>query len=91
MKLKNIPIGMDIHNLELRQGKGAQIVRGAGLGAVIQSKEGKYAIVALPSKEQRLINLECFATIGRVGNQEWKGIKLGKAGRKRMMVVAVWV
>ncbi|HPS40667.1 MAG TPA: 50S ribosomal protein L2 [Candidatus Woesebacteria bacterium] len=85
MKLKNIPIGMDIHNLELRQGKGAQIVRGAGLGAIIQSKEGKYAIVALPSKEQRLVNLECFATIGRVGNQEWKGIKLGKAGRKRMM------
>jgi large subunit ribosomal protein L2 len=85
MKLKNVPIGVEIHNLELRQGKGAQIVRGAGLGAMIQSKEGKYAIVALPSKEQRLISLECFATIGRVGNQEWKGVKLGKAGRRRLM------
>lgn len=85
MKLKNVPIGVDIHNIELRQGKGAQIVRGAGLGAMVQSKEGKYAIIALPSKEQRLVSLECFATIGRVGNQEWKGTKLGKAGRKRMM------
>lgn len=85
LQLKNIPIGVEIHNLELLPGKGAQIVRGAGLGATIQSKEGKYAIVALPSKEQRLISLECFATVGRVGNQEWKGIKLGKAGRKRLM------
>ncbi|AKM81168.1 MAG: 50S ribosomal protein L2 [Candidatus Pacebacteria bacterium GW2011_GWF2_38_9] len=85
MKLKNVPIGVEIHNIELRAGKGAQIVRGAGLGAMIQSKEGKYAIIALPSKEHRLVNLECIATIGSVGNQEWKGVKLGKAGRKRMM------
>ena len=85
LKLKNIPIGVEIHNLELLPGKGAQIVRGAGLGASIQSKEEKFAIIALPSREQRLVSLECYATIGRVGNQEHKGTKLGKAGRKRMM------
>lgn len=85
MKLANIPVGIEIHNLELHPGKGAQIVRGAGLGAIIQSKEDKYAVVQLPSKEHRLINLDCFATIGRVGNFEWKGRKLGKAGRKRLM------
>lgn len=85
LQIKNIPIGVEIHNLELLPGKGAQIVRGAGLGATIQSKEGKFAIVALPSKEQRLVSIECYATIGRVGNQEWKGVKLGKAGRRRMM------
>ena len=85
MPLKNIPIGMFVHNIEMTIGKGAQLVRGAGTGAVIQSKEGKYATIQLPSKELRLINLECFATIGQVGNQEWKNRKLGKAGRKRLM------
>lgn len=85
MPLKNIPIGMPIHNIELRMGKGAQLVRGAGVAALVQSKEAKYATVQLPSKEHRLINLECFATIGQVGNQDWKNRKLGKAGRKRLM------
>ena len=85
MALKNIPLGMQIHNIELRKGKGAQLVRGAGVGAVVQSKEGKYVTVQLPSKEHRLINGECFATIGQVGNQDWKNRKLGKAGRKRLM------
>lgn len=83
--LKNIPIGIPVHNLELRPGKGAQLVRGAGTAAYIQSKEGKYAVVQLPSKELRLINLKCRATIGQVGNQDWKNRKLGKAGRKRLM------
>lgn len=85
MPLKNVPIGMFVHNIELRVGKGAQLVRGAGLGAIVQSKEGKYATIQLPSKEHRLIDLECFATIGQIGNKEWANKKLGKAGCKRLM------
>jgi len=85
MPLKNIPVGMPIHNLELRPGKGAQLVKGAGVHALIQAKEGRYVAVQLPSKEHRLILAECFATIGQVGNQEWKSRVLGKAGRKRLM------
>lgn len=83
--LKNVPIGTPIHNLELTKGKGGQMVRGAGTAASIQSKEGKFVVVLLPSKELRLINAECFATIGQVGNQDWKNTKIGKAGRKRLM------
>lgn len=85
LPLKNIPIGTPIHNLELTKGKGAQLVRGAGTAAAIQSKEGGFVTVLLPSKELRLINAECFATIGQVGNQDWKNQKIGKAGRKRLM------
>lgn len=85
LPLKNIPIGMPIHNLELTPGKGAQMVRGAGVSALIQSKEGGFATVQLPSKELRLIREECFATIGQVGNTDWKNRKIGKAGRKRLM------
>lgn len=85
MPLRNVPIGIPIHNLELTPGKGAQIVRGAGTSAYVQAKEGKYATVQLPSKELRLINLKCYATIGQVGNHDWKNRKIGKAGRKRLM------
>ncbi len=85
LPLKNIPVGMPIHNIETRRGKGAQLVRGAGPAAIVQSKEKEYVTVALPSKEVRLINAECFATIGQVGNVDWKNRKLGKAGRKRLM------
>lgn len=85
MPLKNIPVGMPIHNLEMKPGKGAQLVKGAGVHAMIQSKEGKYVTVQLPSREQRLINAKCIATIGQVGNQDWKNRKIGKAGRKRLM------
>jgi len=85
MALKHIHIGMTVHNIELRPGKGAQLVRSAGTGAVIQSKENGYVTIQLPSKELRLINERCFATIGQVGNVEWKNRKLGKAGRKRLM------
>lgn len=85
MPLKNVPIGMQIHNVELTVGKGAQLVRGAGQSAVVQSKEDKYVVVQLPSKEHRLINGDCFATIGQVGNHDWKNRKLGKAGTKRLM------
>lgn len=83
--LKSIPVGTPIHNLELFPGKGAQIVRGAGTAAFIQAKEGKSVIVQLPSKELRLINAECFATIGQVSNPDWKNAKIGKAGRKRLL------
>lgn len=85
LPLKNIPIGMPIHNIETRVGKGAQLVRGAGTAATVQSKDGGFVTILLPSKEVRLINAECFATIGQVGNQDWKNRKIGKAGRKRLM------
>jgi len=85
LPLRKIPVGTPIHNLELRAGRGAQIVRGAGNAATIQSHEGKLVAVLLPSKEIRLINSECFATIGQLGNVDWKNRKIGKAGRKRLM------
>ncbi len=85
LPLKAIPIGSPIHNLEMTRGKGAQMVRGAGTAAFIQSKEGEMVTIQLPSKELRLINGECFATIGQVGNQDHKNQKIGKAGRKRLM------
>ncbi len=83
--LERIPVGTPIHNVELRKGRGGQIVRGAGAAAMIQSKEGDMVAVQLPSKEVRLIKSACFATIGQVGNQDWKNRKVGKAGRKRLM------
>lgn len=85
LPLKNIPVGMSVHNVEMRVGKGAQLVRGAGTAAIVQAKAAKYVTVQLPSKEMRLINGECWATIGEVGNSEWKNRKIGKAGRKRLM------
>ena len=81
--LSLIPIGTPIHNLELRPGKGGQLVRGAGSAAYIQSKDAPFATVMLPSKEVRLISLDCYATIGQVSNPDWKTVSLGKAGRKR--------
>lgn len=85
LPLKSIPIGMTVHNIEMKVGKGAQLVRGAGVGATVQSKESPYVTIQLPSKELRLIHEECYATIGQVGNQDWKNRKIGKAGRKRLM------
>lgn len=85
LPLSEIPVGMPIHNLELTPGKGAQLVRGAGVAALIQAKEGEMVTVQLPSKELRLIHSSCFATIGQVGNVEWQNRKIGKAGRKRLM------
>lgn len=84
-QLKDIPVGMFVHNIELTPGKGAQLVRGAGTGALIQSKEGGNVTILLPSKELRLVRETCLATIGQVGNSEWKSRKIGKAGRKRLM------
>ena len=85
MRLRDIPIGTPIHNLEIKPGKGGQLVRGAGTSALIQSKEGKFATVLLPSKEIRLFSLDCYATIGQVSNISLKTMKIGKAGRKRHM------
>jgi len=85
LPLKNIPLGITIHNIELRQGRGAQIVRGAGCGAVLMAREGSSAHVRLPSGEIRLIPVACRATIGQVGNAEHSSISLGKAGRTRWL------
>ena len=81
--LRNIPIGMPVHNIELRAGKGGQLVRGAGTMAVIIAKEDKVAQVKLPSGELRKISLDCMATIGQIGNVEYRLKKLYKAGQKR--------
>lgn len=85
MKLQDMPVGTMIHNIELKAGKGAQLVRSAGTSAQLMAKEGKYAHVRLPSGEVRLIRIECRATIGQVGNLEHENITIGKAGRKRHM------
>ena len=85
LPLKNIPSGTMIHNLELHKGKGAQLVRGAGGVAQLLAREEDYALVRLPSGEVRRIFAECMATIGQVGNVEHSQVKLGRAGRKRLM------
>ena len=85
LSLKKIPVGTPIHNMELRPGKGGQIIRSAGASAQILAKEKGMATVKLPSGEQRLIPLDCLATIGQVSRPLWKTLKLGKAGRKRLM------
>ncbi len=85
LPLKNIPTGVDIHNIELKPGKGGQLVRAAGSAAQILAKEGKYCQVRLPSGEIRLIHRECYATVGRVSNIDNENITVGKAGRARWM------
>lgn len=83
LPLKNIPLGLNIHNIEMQSGRGAKLVRSAGQVAVLRAREGKYAQVKLPSGEVRLIHVECRATIGQVGNPDHSQLKLGKAGKKR--------
>jgi len=85
LPLRNIPVGTMIHNIELKPGKGAQLVRSAGGAAQLLAKEGNYAHIKLPSGEVRLIHVNCMATIGQVGNVEHEGVSLGKAGRKRWL------
>ncbi|HHT86131.1 MAG TPA: 50S ribosomal protein L2 [Clostridiales bacterium] len=85
LPIANIPVGTMIHCIELKPGKGAQLVRSAGSAAQLMAKEGKYAQVRLPSGEVRLVPMNAMATIGQVGNQEHANIVLGKAGRKRHM------
>lgn len=85
LPVKNIPVGTIIHCIELKAGKGAQMVRAAGNGAQLMAKEGNYATVRLPSGEVRKIRMECRATIGEVGNEDHENINIGKAGKKRHM------
>lgn len=84
-KLKDIPVGTTVHNVELKPGKGAQLVRSAGTVAQLMAKEGKFAQIKLPSGEFRLVSIDCRATIGQVGNIDHELITIGKAGRKRHM------
>jgi large subunit ribosomal protein L2 len=85
LPLANIPVGTIIHNIEMKTGKGGQLVRSAGNGAQLMAKEDDYAQVRLPSGEVRKIRIECRATIGEVGNIDHSNIQIGKAGRKRHM------
>ena len=85
LPISNIPVGTTIHNIELHIGKGGQLVRSAGTSAQLLAKEGRYAHIRLPSGEVRLVNVQCMATIGQVGNTDHGNIKLGKAGRKRWL------
>ncbi len=85
LPLSNIPLGTQIHNIELRLGKGGQIVRSAGAYAQLMAKEDRYALIKLPSGEVRRVLAKCMATVGQVGNSEHEGVALGKAGRKRWL------
>jgi large subunit ribosomal protein L2 len=83
LQLKSIPVGTIVHAIELKPGGGAQLARGAGAQAQLMAKEGKFALLKLPSGEQRMVLAECRATIGQVGNVEHENISIGKAGRSR--------
>ncbi|BCY16373.1 50S ribosomal protein L2 [Leptolinea sp. HRD-7] len=85
LPISNIPVGTMVHNIELKPGKGGQLVRSAGSAAQLLAKEGDYAQIRLPSGEVRLVLQVCYATIGQVGNVDHSNVKLGKAGRKRHM------
>lgn len=83
LPLKNIPLGLDVHNVELTLGRGGQLVRSAGLSATVVAKEGDYVTLRLPSGEMRMVFGECYATIGVLGNEDHMNISLGKAGASR--------
>jgi large subunit ribosomal protein L2 len=85
LPLEQIPLGFTVHNIELTLGKGGQLVRSAGTGALIVAKEGDYVTIKLPSGEMRMVFKKCYATIGEVGNEDHMNIQLGKAGRKRWL------
>ena len=85
LPLKNIPLGTLIHNVELKSGKGGQIARSAGSSVQLVAKEGEYASVKMPSGEIRNINIECYATVGQVGNLDHENVSIGKAGRSRWL------
>jgi large subunit ribosomal protein L2 len=85
LKLKNIPVGTNVHNVELQPGKGGQIGRSAGTALAIQAKESGMAHLKMPSGEVRMVSLESLATVGVLGNEDFKNIELGKAGRSRWM------
>jgi len=85
LPLKRIPLGQTIHNIELRRGAGGRLVRSAGGSAQLMAREGRYAHIRLPSGEVRLVDAECYATIGQVGNLEHENVVIGKAGRARWL------
>ena len=85
LPIANIPVGTEIHNIELHPGKGAQLVRAAGTAAQLMAKEGNNAQIRMPSGEVRIVRVNCMATIGQVGNTDHENINIGKAGRKRHM------
>jgi len=85
LQLKHIPVGTFVHAIEMKPGAGAQLARGAGAQAQLMAKEGKFALLKLPSGEQRMVQAECRATIGQVGNVEFENISIGKAGRSRWL------
>jgi large subunit ribosomal protein L2 len=85
LPLKNIPLGTQIHNVELRPGKGGQIARSAGSSVQLVARDGEYASVKMPSGEIRKINVECVATVGQVGNLDHENVSIGKAGRSRWL------
>ncbi|MBI5344035.1 MAG: 50S ribosomal protein L2 [Deltaproteobacteria bacterium] len=85
LPLKAIPVGTFVHNVEMRVGKGGQIVRSAGSFAQLMAKEGTYATLKLPSGEVRLILQDCYATVGQVGNIDYENVTIGKAGRSRWL------
>ena len=85
LPMQNIPVGTFIHNIEMYPGKGAQIARSAGIGAQLMAKEGKYALIRMPSGELRKLPVNCMATVGTVGNEDHENVSIGKAGRKRHM------
>ena len=85
LPIANIPVGTLVHNIEVKEGRGGQLVRSAGGSAQLLAKEGDYAQIRMPSGEVRFIRQNCYATIGQVGNQDHSNVKLGKAGRKRWL------
>jgi len=85
LPLKNMPLGTIVHNIEMRPGKGGQLVRSAGGAAQLLSREGEYAQVRLPSGEVRMVHVDCMASVGQVGNVDHENISMGKAGRKRWL------
>lgn len=87
LPLRDIPLGETVHNIEMHPGKGAQLVRSAGGSAQLLAKEGDKATLRLPSGEMRIVNIDCMATIGELGNKDWKNTVFGKAGRKRHLGV----
>jgi len=85
LPLKNVPLGTTVHNVELKPGKGGQLARSAGAGVQVVAKEGGYVTVRMPSSEVRLVNADCLATIGQVGNVDHENVAVGKAGRNRWL------
>ncbi|MGA7875003.1 MAG: 50S ribosomal protein L2 [Desulfoferrobacter sp.] len=85
LRLLNMPLGTVVHNVEMKPGKGGQLARSAGVGTQLIAKEGKHAILRMPSTEMRMVPIECKATVGQVGNIDHENLSLGKAGRKRWL------